>query len=427
MRVINAGIVACVLLAGCGTERSVLQRSRDYRKQGNYYQAYALLEESRDPTNLNEELEEEYQRVRLGYLLNRGQELVFLNRDGEGIEEFHKALALEPGNQAALDWIAKGRGKLALRAIREGDDARAAGLLEEALEKYAVALRFVPGHAEALAGQRMVEAAFENNFRRAKDEHMQGVRKMHDRRYREVWRHVVNALSHDPSHEDAQKLHERVLGVLAEEQFERARRVEEDRKFGAALMEYSMVQELVPEFPGVQEHIDHMRREVDAEALVRDSDMAMRRAQYEADENTRGELFAEAKRLLDEAFEMSISSHATISEQMIIAREKEFETRYYAAMDLELQYQFEGALEAYGAIDDEWPDGFMDVKARITDLEESIVLAEEDFVTGQEAEKAGDIPAAIDAYRHALLYYPTYKGLDEKIKALSIKVLSIRG
>jgi tetratricopeptide (TPR) repeat protein len=427
MRVINSGIVACVLLGGCATERSALQRSRDFFDQGNFFQAYVVLEDARDPTTLDEELEGEIRRVRLFYLLNRGQQLVFLDREGEAVEEFQKALVLEPGNPPALEWIAKATGKLAVRAINEGDEARISGQLELALEKYDEALNYVPGHEQALAGQRRVAVAFENSSRRAKDEHMQGVRKMHDRRYREVWRHEVNALSHDPSHEDAQRLHERVLGVLAEEQFDRARQVEEDRKFGAALLEYTMVQELVPDFPGVQEHIDHMHREVDADELVRDSDMVMRRAQYEADENISRELFAEARRLLDEAFELSISNQATISEQMVIAREKEFETRYYAAMDLELQYQYEGALEAFGAIDAEWPDGFMDVKARINDLEESIALAEEDFVTGQEAEKAGDIPAAIEAYRHALLYYPTYKGLDEKIKALSSGAPVIRG
>ena len=427
MRVINSGIVACVLLAGCGTERNDLQRSREFLKQGNYFQAYQVLEDSRNPTTPDEELEGEIRRTRLLYLLNRGQQLVFLDREGEAIEAFQKVLVLEPENPAALEWITKAMGKLAVRAIRAGDEARASDQLEMALDKYDEALGYVPGHEEALAGRRRVAVAFQNRSRRAKEEHMQGVRKMYDRRYREVWRHEITALSHDPSHEDAQKLHERVLGILAQEQFERARQVEADRKFGAALLEYTMVQELVPEFPGVQEHIDHMRREVDADELVRDSDMVMRRAQYEADENIRRELFAEARRLLDEAFEKSISSHATISEQMVIAREKEFETRYYAAMDLELQYQYEGALEAYGAIDGEWPDGFMDVKARINDLEESIVLAEQDFVTGQEAEKAGDIPAAIEAYRHALLYYPTYKGLDEKIKALSSGAPVIRG
>ena len=82
MRVIIAGIVTCVLLAGCSTERSAVQRSRDFRKRGNFFQAYVVLEESRDPTNLDEELEEEYRLARLYYLLNRGQELVFLDRDG---------------------------------------------------------------------------------------------------------------------------------------------------------------------------------------------------------------------------------------------------------------------------------------------------------------------------------------------------------
>jgi tetratricopeptide (TPR) repeat protein len=131
-------------------------------------------------------------------------------------------------------------------------------------------------------------------------------------------------------------------------------------------------------------------------------------------------LFAEANELLAEAFEMTVSNQARISEEMVIASEKEWEARYYAAKDLEFQFQYEAAVEAYKVIDEEWPDGFMDVKARITDLQESTAMAEKAYLEGQEAEKEGDIPAAVEAYRRSLLYYPTYKGLEKKIESLVI-------
>lgn len=404
---------------GCGSQHDAIQESRSYFEQGNYYQAYVVLEESRNPDQPDEELEREYWQARLLYLLNQGQELVFLNREAEAIEELQKALALNPDNQVALEWIAKARLKLADRARTAGDAQRVQGKLDLALGYYQEALRHVSDHALGLEGLRRIEKAYEERARRAKDEHMQAVRAMFDRRYNEVLHHETIALEHDPSHEDARALHERVIVVIAEEQYARARKVEEDRKYGAALMEYTMVREMVPDYPGLEEHIEHMKKEVDAEALIREAEMVIRRAQYQAEEDVRREMFADASKLLQEAFQLSISQQATISEYMVIAREKEYETHYYAAKDLELQSKFEEAVEAYKAIDGEWPDGFMDVKARVTDLEEAIAQAEQAYATGQEAEREGDIKAALEAYRYALLFYPRYKDLEEKIKALS--------
>lgn len=410
----------CALLVGCESQRTAIQESQIFLDQGNYYQAFAVLEESRNPDQPEEALERAYWRARLFYLLDQGQELVFKNREAEAVEELQKALALDPDNGVALEWIAKARSKLADRAQVDGDSQRVQGKLDLALGLYQKALRHVSDHVLALAGLRLVEKAYEQKERRAKDEHMQAVRAMFDRRYNEVLHHETIALEHDPSHDDARDLHDRVIEVIAEEQYERARQVEEDRKYGAALMEYLMVQELVPDYPGLEEHIEHMRKEVEAEALIRRAEMVIRRAQYQAEEVVRREMFADASRLLDEAFQLSISDHATISEHMVIAREKEYETHYYAAKDLELQNKFEEAVEAYKAIDVEWPDGFMDVKARVTDLEEAIAQAEQAYATGQEAERQGDIEAAIEAYRYALLFYPRYKDLEEKIKSLSV-------
>jgi tetratricopeptide (TPR) repeat protein len=410
----------CALLVGCGLQRDAIQESRSYFDQGNYYQAFLILEESRNPDQPDDELEREYWRARLFYLLDLGQELVFENREAEAIEELQKALALDPDNEVALEWIAKSRSKLADRARVAGDAERVQGHLDLALGYYQEALRHVSDHTLGLAGLRLVEEAYEQKERRAKDEHMQGVRAMFDRRYNEVLHHETIALEHDPSHDDARALHARVIAVIADEQYDRARRVEEDRKYGAALMEYLMVQELVPDYPGLEQQIEHMKNEVAAEALIRKAEMVIRRAQYQAEEVVRREMFAEASKLLNEAFQTSISDQATISELMVIAREKEYETHYYAAKDLELQSKFEDAVEAYKVIDGEWPDGFMDVKARVTDLEEAIAQAEQAYATGQEAERQGDIEAALEAYRYALLFYPRYRDLEEKIKALSV-------
>ena len=417
----SRSITFCALLAACSSAPGAVQESLVYFDQGNYYQAYQVLDEARNPNDPDQALEREYWRARLFYLLDRGQELIFLDRDAEGMEELQRALALDPGNKIALKWIAKAKEKLADAATRRGDELRSDGDLEKALESYQEAIRYVPGHPGALAGRELVEQAFEKNTQRAKAEHMEGVRKMHDRRYSEVWRHETNALAQDPGYEEARELQARVLLLLAEQIFEHAKSIEDSRRFGAALLEYMRVQRLAPDYPGLQEHIDHMANEVKAEEKVRRADMAMRKALYEPDEERRRAQFAEVNELLREAFDLSISAQATISELMVVAREKESEARYYAAKDLELQFRYEAALEAFRAIDADWPDGFMDVKARINDLDETIGLAEQAFAEGQESEKAGNISGAIEAYRRALLYYPTYKGLEEKIKTLTIK------
>ena len=95
MRIISLAIILCGLLSSCGSQRGTLELSRDFFAQGNYYQAYTVLAESRDPDSLDEELEREYWRARLFYLLSRGQELVFLDREAEAIEELQIHLAVE--------------------------------------------------------------------------------------------------------------------------------------------------------------------------------------------------------------------------------------------------------------------------------------------------------------------------------------------
>ena len=91
------------------------------------------------------------------------------------------------------------------------------------------------------------------------------------------------------------------------------------------------------------------------------------------------------------------------------------------AKDHELERHFEQAAAAFSEIDAIWP-GFKDVKARISDLESAIEVASTAFATGQAAEKKGELKAAIEAYGEAVLVYPGYKGLDQRIEQLKAKL-----
>ena len=90
---------------------------------------------------------------------------------------------------------------------------------------------------------------------------------------------------------------------------------------------------------------------------------------------------------------------------------------YLLAKDLELQHHYEQALEEYRAIDKEDP-GFEDVRARTSQLEASIDEAGKSYEAGLEAEKNGEIEAAIEAFVDALLFYPGYKDSAERLAKL---------
>ena len=78
----------------------------------------------------------------------------------------------------------------------------------------------------------------------------------------------------------------------------------------------------------------------------------------------RGE-FGQARTLLEQALAKSVGEHATISDLLVLVRERELDDRYEKAHILELERRFEDALAAYRAIDADW-EGFKDVRTQIT-------------------------------------------------------------
>ncbi len=397
-------------LGGCGSERDVLQESESFRAAANYFQAYKNLEALRAQHPGDERIEKAYWVARLDYLIDVGRDLVFSEQEVKALASLESALALDPENAEARFWIAYARRKLAADRVRQGDEARVTGQMDAAMLSYNEATAFVPGFPDALEGLGKVRAEFERRRDKARDHYTQGVRAQSEQNFDQTRYHMIEALRNDPDLELAKARGTAVGNRLAERRYELARTLEESAHYGAALKEYQAVAEDLPGLPDLAPRIAQMKLEVEAEQLVRDGEKRV----------FRGE-FAAARAALDKAYELTIGQKKFISEMLVLVKEREFDQRYQLAKDLELEHKFAAAVTAYKELDQSWP-GQKDIRARINDLESRIDLAQKAYEKGQEAEKAGDVRAAIEAYQDALLFHPGYRGLDHKVSELRVKL-----
>jgi tetratricopeptide (TPR) repeat protein len=398
--------LGCAAWGGCaGLGGDPIDSSRQHLQRADYYLAFhELLDAGVPPTS------PAYRAAELAYLLDAGQEAVFADEEHRALELFGRALELDPGNEVATRWIAKCRHKLADRACRRGDERRRAGDLRAALLRYREATDQVAGHPGALAGVAAVGEILSKRRERAQEHYLDGVQALGEQLWPQSWYHMVNAVQMDPAHEKAKERRDDVGERLAEQRYERARDLEKGAHYGAALKEYLALRESGAPLEGLEARIAHMRREVEAERLVRAAEMAAFRRDY-----------AEARSLLEQALEQTVTEQAHISDLLILIRERDFEERYEHAHILELEHQLEEALASYRAIAEVWPD-FRDVKTLISGLESAIQVAAEAHARGQAAEQAGDLPAAIAAYEEAQLVYPGYRELDARIAELKAKI-----
>ena len=397
--------LSCVGLVGCGLTETPADRSREHLRRANYYLAFQELTDGGTAHDSSE-----YRAVELAYLMADGQDLVFNEREDLAIERFRRVVELDPGNAVAELWIQKSLAKLADRACRRGDLHRANGELREALLDYKVAMRCVADHATAVEGVAKVGEVVETRHARAAAHYYEGVQALGEQLWPQTWYHMVNAVEMDPAHEKARDRRDDVARRLAQQRYELAQELEESAHYGAALKEYLAIKERDPEVDGLEQRIAHMRKEVETERLVRAAEMAVFRREYK-----------ESRELLEQALEQTVTEQAHISDLLILVRERDFEERYEHAHVLELEHQLEEALAAYKQIAAVWED-FKDVKTLIGNLESAVDVATKAHARGQEAEKQGDLPAAIDAYGDALLVYPGYRKLDAKVAELKAKV-----
>jgi tetratricopeptide (TPR) repeat protein len=410
MRASGPSIVLALLpLFGCAST-SALEQSQAYFARADYYRAYLEAERARQAQPGDPAIEAHYWSMRLWLHLEQGQELVFREREQEGLEELEKALVIEPENQIARRWIDKAKAKLAERAARDGDEAVTKDDLETALLRYNDALIYVPRHPAAMAGLQKVDTAFRKKRDKAYDSYLEGVRALAERLFAQTEYYSSIALRNDPALDQARSNRDRASERLAEARFARCKELEKSGHYGAALKEYEDIATVLPGYEDIESRIETMRAEVEAEALFRSGEIKVMTKS-----------FKEGRELLQKAFERSKLQRQAIGELLALTKEREFEVRHQQAKDLELQRDLEGALAAFEKIEVEWP-GFLDVRTRISGLKSAIDLGKKSLAAGEAAEKAGDLKAAIDHYTDVLLYWPGYPGLEARLRELKAKL-----
>ena len=396
-------------LSGCASSGGVLEKSAAYRKEANYFLAYKTLEAARQQSPGEDAIEKAYWKARLEYLVDHGQELIFQEDMLGGLGELEAALALDPTHNGARFWIQRAKQKLAMIAVRKGDEQRVTGDLDAAFKLFTEAVSYVPGLPDGIEGLARVRAEFDKKQRKAADHYTQGVRSQAEQNYEQTRYHLGEALLNDPTLEGAKSRREAVALRMADRRMQEAKRMEKAGRYGAALKEYTAIAGEQPEMAGIQERITVMKREIDAEQKVREGE----RAVFAAD-------WTKARKCLEEAYDASVGERKFISEMLILLKEREQDSKYVAAKDLELEHDYESAILGFQDIEKAWP-GFKDVRARVSSLEAALEIAGKAKARGLAAEQAGDAKAAIEAYQEALLACPGYQGLDKRVRELKTK------
>lgn len=414
MRPLPTAIAVCIAalcLTGCQGTPAEQVRAETHLAHGDIAQAYWVLTDycTRHPDDV--EARQQLSRMRVPFHLAQGQTKVFRDDDWGAVEEFERVLLVDPANTVAKGWREKALEKLAFRETQEGDDCRLRGNLEGAIEHYHKAMSFVPEYPEAARGAAIVNGVFKARRDKGQDNYLRGVRAGAAGLFEQAAYHLQIALQSDPSLDPARERERVAQRQLADARFKNARLAEERGWYASALREYRAV---AKDFPGLDSDLETrialVEREAEVSAKVDQALALLHRKQ-----------FAPARQLLEEAYERSAAQRARIAGHLLELREGDLEHRYGAALDLELDYRHLEALAALQAIDASWP-GQLDVRTRIQNLETAIELARGAITRAEAAEAAGQLEAALDAYREALTYTPKFGDVPARVEALRVKI-----
>lgn len=407
-RPLRSPILALAFLAaGCasdGTSNEVVRLIRSER-----YADAVDLSAKRAKRSPNDAAAQRLHRdASVAYLLDQGRTALFEHRLEDALEAFNEALSLSPENPSTPQWLRRAREELTNRWLDAGRDFLLADRFDEALDAYELALYYHPGNTEALFGAARV--LFLINYRAGLGEeyYNQGVRAVHAHLLREARAKFAYSSKYAPGGR-AEARRDQVESELAQERLFRARGLEEDGLYGAALVEYRIVLLFEPDNARARAGFDAMQREVEA-----------RRALAEVEKLVRQRRFEDALATLaqgQELTQLQQDRFSRIEGEIELAR---LEALYQRGRDEERDFRYEVAIATYAELLDR-AGPYADAEDRKRTLEDYVERATELYSSLDEA--AG--PAEqLELLREIELVWPEYLDVQVRIRALEAELSS---
>ena len=408
-------VIGLLLLTGCSTS-SVIERSEKLASLGDYRHAYEevsiefnrqLLEGEVDPA-----LAEQHAKLRLEYLRDRAQALIFAEREDDALDVLDKLHALDPDYPGTPPLRLAATEKKAKRIVQLANEMLNRKDFTGAMENYLRAQKLVPGFKLAQEGIDGVAVVLARMSARAQQQMLQAWRKYPDFRHIEVAWHAASVIHNTPDPTDEQRNSAERLAKNAKREsallkLKEAQDCERDNQFGAALMLYRSALQLDPELLAASEAIGKMKKELMALGLLEQAQIAMRNDEFET-----------ADELLQEAHEVSTLSRAEINDLMMQSRKMHGKKDYQAARDLEVMGKKAEALAAYMALAKNWPKGLEDEEARIVGLTIDVQSAKTEWAAAEQAEAEGKLEEALDHFVTAERFYAEWRNGEEHIARL---------
>ncbi len=341
--------------------------------------------------------------ARMAYILNEGRRDLLDGNLEDALAHFNEILARDPGNPVVGQWLLKTRDQLTDQWLTAGLELLSSEKMEEALEAYELALYYSPGNTSALSGAGRVLLLI--NYRQGMGEsyYNEGVRAVHEHFNRTARHRFESTHKYIPDHERAELRKSQVKKSLAEQRLFVARGFEDQALWAAAFNEYRLVLLLEPENADALDGRARMAVETKAARLLGEADMLLRQDRMD-----------EALVKLAEGAEITVEQKVEFHRMRNLVEVYHWEALYQSGLNLETDFRFEEAVEAYGRLLDE-AEFYEDAADRKRTLE--------DFIEQADALYAKMLASSDDAERRNLLrqielFWPEYKDVQERLAEL---------
>ena len=397
-------VAALLLSASCAaTSSDPIDEVREDVYHGRYEKAVRSAASLRDEHPGEARYESLHKETTVAYLLDKGRNDTFLDRDIEALGYFRQAREVDPSSRETVDWIEKTLRKLSRTWLERGLELHASGKLQDAVDAYEKSLEYVPGDPSALNG--LGEAIIQINFR-------DGMGK----KYFEEGMHALSAYwldqaksrfsysdKYEPDDEKVTQRTTQVDALLAQQRSTVARGFEEESLYGAARNEYRLAVALDPANVDAKAGLDRCTDEAKASKLLEQARMEIVRSRLDHAH----ELVEEGDRLTVQQQELFDGARAQIEQARL-------DRKYQEALTFERDYRFEQAIAKYDELLKE-VEYYKDAITRKETLEDYVRRAGELYAT---YEAAATEREKLDALRKIRVFWPEYKDVADQLLAI---------